>query len=99
VAEGIAALAAMTFITTTKETSVPDIFEQITQIAKAHDEKLMQTKHQAVHTGAMDWAQLSPLYTTREDAQGWLDRQLRFSHRNDDSGYIMEIVDAEGSVA
>lgn len=48
---------------------------------------------QAVHMGARDWAQPSPLFTTREEAQHWLDEQLRWSHRKDDWGFVKEIKD------
>lgn len=48
-------------------------------------------KYQAIHTGARDWVEESPLFDTREQAQAWLDKQLASRYRKDDEGFIRTI--------
>lgn len=67
-----------------------NLLQTIKETVEADIERLKRTRFQAVHTGARDWAQESPLYITREEAQAWLDRQLAASHRKDDDGYIVQ---------
>ena len=72
-----------------------DVLHAIKGVTESRDEVPKRTQYQPVHMGARDWAQPGPVFVTRADARAWLDRQLQFSHRRDDWGYVNEITDAD----
>ena len=46
--------------------------------------------YQAVFVSDPKWEELSPLFERKDDAEKWLNRQIMWSGKPRDGGYVME---------